>query len=137
MKPWKKILLWSFSTLAVSVVGAAVLFRTLIAGMCGNEIFSESVSPKGNLKAVVFQRDCGATTGFSTQVSILDANQQLRNESGNIFTVDGHPNDVQVVVRWLGASKLQVETPAWKTANSAKKSWRGGEVIVSYVQSGT
>jgi len=40
------------------------------------------------MKAVIFQRDCGATTGFSTQVSIFSTNRALPNESGNVFVAD-------------------------------------------------
>lgn len=59
-----------------------------LAGSCGNEPISEIQSPDKSLKVVIFQRNCGATTGFSTQVSILPANRQLPNESGNIMVVD-------------------------------------------------
>jgi hypothetical protein len=33
-----------------------------------------------NLNIVVFQRDCGATTGFSTQVSIIEIGEELPNQ---------------------------------------------------------
>jgi hypothetical protein len=59
-----------------------------LAGGCGNEILKEVRSPSGKTKAVVFQRDCGATTGFSTQVSVLRSDQQLPNEGGNVFVAD-------------------------------------------------
>jgi hypothetical protein len=39
--------------------------------MCGNYVVAEKISPDGRRKVVVFQRDCGATTGFSTQVSLF------------------------------------------------------------------
>lgn len=35
----------------------------------------------------MFQRDCGATTGFSTQVSVLKAGEELFG-SGNTFVAD-------------------------------------------------
>ena len=35
----------------------------------------------------MFQRDCGATTGFSTQISILAAGEQPA-ASGNAFSAD-------------------------------------------------
>jgi hypothetical protein len=44
-------------------------------------------SPDGRRDAVMFQRDCGATTGFSTQVSVLDTDEQLSG-SGNVFRAD-------------------------------------------------
>ncbi|HEY3040583.1 MAG TPA: hypothetical protein VGJ66_17730 [Pyrinomonadaceae bacterium] len=68
--------------LTVAVGGVACL--NLAAG-CGNDLVKEVRSPGGKMKAVVFQRDCGATTGFSTQVSLLSSNESLPNESGNVF----------------------------------------------------
>ncbi len=56
--------------------------------MCGNEIISQLPSPDGKRKVVVFQRDCGASTGFSTQVSVLAANTPLPNKGGNLFIAD-------------------------------------------------
>ena len=41
-----------------------------------------------NLKIVVFQRDCGATTGFSTQASIIEDSKDLPDETGNVFVAD-------------------------------------------------
>ena len=59
-----------------------------IAGDCGNDIVKEVRSPTEKMKAVVFQRDCGATTGFTTQVSVLSLDQQLPNDSGNLLVAD-------------------------------------------------
>ncbi len=55
---------------------------------CGNEELQAVISPGGTRKAVVFQRDCGATTGFSTQISILPVNEKLPKEGGNTFIAD-------------------------------------------------
>jgi len=56
--------------------------------MCGNELLAQYPSPNGLEELVVFQRDCGATTGFSTQASLLSAGKALRNEPGNVFVAD-------------------------------------------------
>lgn len=56
--------------------------------MCGNDIVAELHSPDGLRKVVVFERDCGATTGFSTQVSVLSVNTPLPNQGGNLFVAD-------------------------------------------------
>ena len=66
----------------VLAAGGFLLLRSFGKAMCGNEIFQEASSPDNSYKAVVFQRDCGATTGFSTQVSILGTNDELLNEAG-------------------------------------------------------
>jgi hypothetical protein len=76
--------------------------------MCDNELLSEVMSPGAKLKAVVFERDCGATTGFSTQVSIIAANASLKNEPGNVLVADanhgaapaGRGGGPEVSVKW-------------------------------------
>jgi hypothetical protein len=37
------------------------------------------------MKAVIFERDCGATTSATTQISLLASNKSLPNEIGSIF----------------------------------------------------
>lgn len=88
------------SVLLLIVAGCGLLLSTVFGGMCGNEIFQEAYSPDGEYKAVVFQRDCGATTGFSTQISILKASADLPDKGGNVFIIDGHPDWTGVTVDW-------------------------------------
>jgi hypothetical protein len=60
--------------------------NAVFSDMCGNQIVSETFSPNKKNKAVIFVRDCGATTGYSTQVSILDHDHKLKNtEGGNVL----------------------------------------------------
>lgn len=67
-----------------------VSFQFSLADDCENEILKKLVSPDGKYVAVVFERNCGATTGFTTQVSILPIGKSLTNdESGNVFICDG------------------------------------------------
>jgi hypothetical protein len=83
-----------------------------IAPDCGNEIIRILDSPTKQLKAIVFQRDCGATTGFSTQISIISAKSNLPNESGNVFVADKLPSGPgggpPVEVEWKGESSLHI-----------------------------
>jgi hypothetical protein len=56
---------------------------------CNNTVLSETNSPGAELKAVVFTRSCGATTGVSTHVSILPETANLRpKDGGNLFIAD-------------------------------------------------
>lgn len=71
---------------------AALLSTALLTSACAAECRNDSVaevrSPDGRRAAVLFQRDCGATTGFSTQISIVAAGQVPR-AAGNVFVSDG------------------------------------------------
>lgn len=85
-------------------------------GMCGNEVLYAVPSPSGEHRAVVYQRDCGATTGFSTQVSVLPERTRLPNEPGNVFVADtdhgrapaGEGGGPIVRVEWLGERHLRL-----------------------------
>lgn len=81
--------------------GWAVLMLALYAACgwddpCGNKVLASVPSPDGSVRAVVFQRDCGATTGFSTQVYILPRNARFlerpaffrSTQAGNVFVAD-------------------------------------------------
>jgi len=92
MKVIFKILAWvsgGLVTLAIIAIGSFLLFLGYTADkMCGNQIISNTELPEVNMNVIVFQRDCGATTGFSTQISMLEIGEKLPNESGNIFIED-------------------------------------------------
>ena len=82
---------------------------------CENQIVSETKSPDSQYSAVIFQRDCGATTGFTTQVSILPLGENPER-SGNVFVADDNHGAAQVgswggpwvSVKWRNSSHLQV-----------------------------
>ena len=54
---------------------------------CANNVIRRADAPDGLHRAIMFQRDCGATTGFSTQISVLKAGQEP-TEGGNAFVGD-------------------------------------------------
>jgi hypothetical protein len=73
---------------------------------CENRVTHEAKS-SGTKRAVVFSRECGATTGFSSHLSILDAQQALPDEAGNAAVLGGR--DTIRGVRWADATTLVVE----------------------------
>jgi|SRR5207247_735561 len=64
------------------------LFLLQGCGLCSNDEVARVASPDSKLEAVVFQRDCGATTGFSTQVSVVPKGSPLPDQGGNVFVAD-------------------------------------------------
>ena len=104
----------------VSLVTILTLFIYTIQiafdGMCGNKFLSETSSPDRIYRVVVFQRDCGATTGFSTQVSVLKAGERLPNQSGNLFIADtdrgkapsGMGGGPEVRLSWTGLRSVRL-----------------------------
>lgn len=103
---------------ALSIVTAGLLLSAC-SDMCANSVVSRASSPDGQHDAVLFQRDCGATTGFSTQVSILGAGDQPSG-SGNAFRADDDHGSARAgdwggswaELRWLAPDHLLVRYAA-------------------------
>lgn len=88
MSLWAKLTLWALGGIGLLIGVAIWSVRSILDGMCTNEVLNTIRSPDETLKVVVFQRDCGATTGFSTQVSLLRQKDGLPNSPGNLFVAD-------------------------------------------------
>ncbi|MEO5914025.1 MAG: hypothetical protein ABIS50_07315 [Luteolibacter sp.] len=71
---------------------------------CGNEPSAEVISPDGTKKVVLFSRNCGATTGFNTQGTVLNRGDELPNEPGSAFIIDNGTAKVS----WVDDSRLLV-----------------------------
>ena len=107
-------------------------------GMCGNDLLAEVPSPSGTRKAVVFQRDCGATSGFSTQVSVLPAGEKLPNDGGNVFVADtdhggapsGPGGGPVVEAVWTHEDRLLIRHH--RMARVFRSEARVGSVLVGY-----
>lgn len=78
----------------------------------------ELESPDHKNKAILFERNCGATTGFSTQISIKKFKKKLKNtEKGNIFIADddhgkappGITGGSPVKIIWINNDSIQIE----------------------------
>jgi hypothetical protein len=91
---------------------------------------------------VVFVRDCGATTGFSTEVSVVAAGARVSG-GGNVFDADddhgavplqGPHHALALDVRWLDGTRLHVGYPAGTRV--FKHDGRHGAVRVEYQQTG-
>lgn len=78
---------------------------------CENKVLRTVPSPGGSSAAVVFVRGCGATTGDSLQLSLLDAGREPK-EKGNVLIVDGVPISAQSIdVAWRDRNTLAVKIP--------------------------
>lgn len=111
-----KVLAWVAGSILALLLVLAVAVDFLFGSTCKNEILAELPSPDGAYKAIVFQRDCGATTGFSTQVSILRSRHSLGDDTGNVFVSDtnhgaapsGSGGGPEVGIRWMSSSSLVI-----------------------------
>jgi len=122
----------------VAGVGVVLFEAGRQAGLCDNTPLAEVPSPSGTRKAVVFQRDCGATTGFSTQVSVLPAGAKLRDDGGNVFVADtdhgaapsGPGGGPVVEAVWVAEDRLVIRHH--RLARVFRSEARAGNVVVAY-----
>ena len=104
-----------------------------IRGWAARVALDETKSPSGKLKAVVFERDCGATTRFGYQVSLIPSNENLPSGAGNVFTADDNHGAVVAMyirTRWESDHSLVIEYPK-NTRVFSKRNQLAG-VSISY-----
>ncbi|HEY2033350.1 MAG TPA: hypothetical protein VGH02_06645 [Rhizomicrobium sp.] len=98
-----------------AIVAASSLLAACDAG-CDIKTISDVSSPDKTMKAILFERDCGATTDFTSQVSILSATQRASGSKGNTFIADTNHGSTKnttwggplVKLEWTGPRRLKV-----------------------------
>lgn len=98
----------------VAFFGTALFAFALMSDGCGVQIVQRHASPAGTWEAVLLQRDCGATTSFTTQIAVQRPKEMP--ESGNVFVADdgrgaartGPWGGPWAEVSWLSDSRLSV-----------------------------
>ncbi len=68
-------------------ITAALIAVSGCSDNCTNMAIRRLNAPDGRHSAVMFQRDCGATTGFSTQISVVEHGDEPSG-GGNTFRAD-------------------------------------------------
>ncbi len=122
-----------------SIIAAGFVALSGCSDSCVNTLVSRADSPDGQHSAVLFQRDCGATTGYSTQVSVLEKRAKLTG-SGNAFRADddhgaaavGNYGGPWAEVSWLAPNHLLVRYAAKSRLFEQEEEVSG--VRVSYQQ---
>ena len=101
-----KVLKYGGVSIGVVVLGIVGVGYYLFSNMCVNTIVASSGSPDGRWKVVLFERNCGATTGFSSQISLIDASNELKNKSGNIYISEGRPEGYSL--NWKSDNSVEI-----------------------------
>jgi hypothetical protein len=104
---------------------------------CDGQIYATAPPPDGKRMAYAFERDCGATTGFSSFVVIRDATEKLDLtanlvEQEIVFQADGdyHPN-----LKWNSKNHLQISFPSGAAPSEKEvgfQSVKSGEQRIEY-----
>ena len=106
-----------------------------ITGECNNHIFQRITNNSKTLRIVKFDRGCGATTDNSIQLSVVNFNDSLPNEAGNIFIsnskVGGYiERDTSVLASWLNDTTVLIMHD--KDLEIFKKDSLVGRTLVTY-----
>jgi hypothetical protein len=99
--------------LMLSLIGLGTLAYWPDAGVCETTVWRELQAPSANKVAIVFSKDCGATTPLNTQVAIAAADGiHLRDDLEPFAVVHGR-HDLELT--WLDDRTIQVVLPLGET----------------------
>jgi hypothetical protein len=132
-KAWRLCVL--STAVSVMLIGSAC---DDVVGLCGNTVVTRIPSPDRRREAVVFARDCGATTAVSTHLSILKNGAQPSGAASTFVADSNHgaaPSDSHDVldlrVSWKSPTEIQVTYPSGARLFLKKSNTDG--IGISYV----
>lgn len=81
--------------------------------ICGEELLHEAYSSETKYKALVLERNCGATTGFSTLVSIQFSDSDYKKDiflgdDDHGATPHGRGRSTRVEAEWISKDSLAI-----------------------------
>ena len=119
-----------FSYLVLSVIllqGCNIPF----SDGCDDRIATEAASSDGKYVATLYIRNCGATTDYSSIVSIRERTSKFDGDADQniVFVVKGRPD---IAVKWASPSEISVQCRGCGSGDIFKHeaSWNG--VRISY-----
>jgi hypothetical protein len=107
VKPMRTIV-WGLPLLMLVILIVAIArFFASDFWECENQLLQTATSPDGVFKAVVFLRDCGATTGFNRQVAILRSSERLPKHAAihSFLAIEDNP---KIELIWRTSRELHV-----------------------------
>jgi hypothetical protein len=113
--------------LIVVLVAAAVVL--IACNPCSKEVVQASLSPDGVLQATWYTKNCGATTDFSTVVSVHRPDDSSYDESDIVFVAKGKQN---LKLTWAGPRRLLVECSSCERRVIFREVTKIGDIDVSF-----
>jgi hypothetical protein len=102
--------------------------------LCDNTFVADYPSPDGTHQVIVFERGCGATTGTSTQVSLIPAIPERGVTplgTGNVWIADDPAESVDLKVRWIDAKHVELSHRKTRVTNLVSEV---EGVVIKYVE---
>ena len=130
-----------FLVTIVLLVVIILFLHFFFSGLCGNDFLDSKISPDEKSKIVIFLRNCGATTDFSVQASIVSNDFRLNdNSTGNLFTADSNDGTVtqanniggpRITSEWVGTSTLQIQYAHGARFFKQERRYQGVNILYS------
>jgi hypothetical protein len=86
-------------------------------------------SPDGQLAATLFVRNCGATTDFSTIISVHRPDSTFKDDSSMVFVAKGEPT---IQLNWDGPRSLSIGCQKCDRQEVFRRVTALGDVDISY-----
>jgi hypothetical protein len=108
---------------------AGFIFYGCDVSPCETDVIQKVDSPNKALQAIVFQRTCGATTGFNRQIVVIESGKPLSKSDDwkSFFAMDG---DTKIEVIWQSETNLLVRYTTTENINRASQ--QAGKIRVTY-----
>src|SRR5262245_16524900 len=107
-----------------------LLICLLFGCTCSDEVVSEVTSPDAVLTATSFIRNCGATTGFNSMVTVHLTTEKFQKDLDIYFSVKGRHDDLSV--KWTGPAQLAVSCTSCAPSDVGVQVTKKGGVDVTF-----
>lgn len=97
--------------LTISNTQAQTSTQFTLDKLCSEMVKDELVSPDGRVTAVLFERNCGATTNFLSHINLRSSSMKFKNtefgtiDDGGVFACQGRP---EILFKWVNSANLQI-----------------------------
>jgi hypothetical protein len=96
---------------------------------CSDDVKANSSSPDDKYIATLYERNCGATTDFTTIVNLRSSKEKFDSEKGDIVIIEGRR---QVNILWKDERTLQVECKDCRSEDMFKRESVWGDIEILY-----
>lgn len=118
------------STISLLLLLTVVLVALSGCSNCENTLKSETASPDGQLVARICERNCGATTTFSSIVNLQSTAVKFDSNDGVLFVAKGEHD---ITTKWTGPKSLLITCKGCRRSDVFREVSIYGDVDVSYV----
>ncbi|MGF7177766.1 hypothetical protein [Azospirillum doebereinerae] len=117
-----------FIIFILAVLGYMALTDESILDPCDATVLSSSTAPDGRTSVIVFERECGATTPFNTQASLVPVGKAFSLQKNPPFLILSGKHTLGIT--WATPSAVEIGIP--NEVKSFKKDQSVGDFTIVY-----